>query len=472
MPASLALRGHAGGSCCPRTCPRLRLSPARAAGLRHGPPLAVSAPTKAPCAHRTDIPVAAGPRGKSEARPRGRRGRSPAAGAAGGARWGRAAVLPPLPRRGGWTWAAGGRGGTPGASRQLQAGAQGMGCGRGCCGSGEQEQRCRAPVGAACPPCALPPNADLWDGCGKGGSGLAGAHGKAKSSFGHIWPPAALVPHLTSAFKDSAGPPLRPPLQGGGRARLLLVAFGGSWGPPACRLPVGAGLPAAGAGEGWDLPAGAWRDGGGFWYGYAGGSCHPKAGASPCPTIEAVSARRGPRSWGSDDSSACLPLCPIPSRPPTLVSQGLWCCTGEPRLPSAPRYPHPTGGSSAHQVVTSQVQVAHLQPALGSLWRRGQPGGMPPPSGAALAPQLPLCALSQVGLPQHWVLPPPWGEWSRRAGLAQRAPRRGILRCWGYKVCEGNPFPNAEHPGGRLGCDAPLGCQRGAGGTRWQRVLR
>lgn len=238
-------------------------------------------------------------------------------------------------------------------------------------------------------------------GVGKAGTGwlsLASAHGKTNPMLRAVLATSGpqllllLTLHHTPAFKDSAGLPC-PPLQGGGQAKLLFVALAGSWGPPACRLPADTGLPAAGADKGRDLPAGAWRGGGrGLLVRLRWGHLSSQSQAFTVPYNWACVRVTRPRSWDSNDSSACLPLCPAPPPPRALVSQGLSGCTGEPRLPS-PEVAPPHRGQLSSQVATSQVQAAHLHPALGSLQRRGQPGdaagGMLPPAGATLAPQLP-----------------------------------------------------------------------------------
>lgn len=174
-------------------------APARDAGLRHGPLLARSTHTKALCAHGNDIPAATGP-GQH------RWDQSPAAGAAGGARWGWAAVLSPIPcLQDGLEQL--GCGGTPSMGRLLwlwEAGAQGMGC----WGAGAGVLCIH---GCCCPPGVLLPVGEVW----KRWEHPSQDKPKAKSSFGHMWPPAPLAPHLTLAFKDSAGPPPCPRGQGG-----------------------------------------------------------------------------------------------------------------------------------------------------------------------------------------------------------------------------------------------------------------
>lgn len=73
-----------------------------------------------------------------------------------------------------------------------------------------------------------------------------------------------------------------------------------------------------------------------------------------------------PRSWDSDDSSACLPLCLIPPSCCFPEALGLQGGAGEPKLAS-PNVPPPHPGRVSSQVATSQVQVAHGHLALGSL---------------------------------------------------------------------------------------------------------
>ena len=171
---------------------------------------------------------------------------------------------------------------------------------------------------------------------------------------------------------------------------LLFVALAGSWGPPACRHPADTGLPAAGAGEGRDLPAGTRREGGrGLLVRLRQGHLSSQSRVIIVPYNRACVRATRPHSWDSDDSSACLPLCPVPL-PKPLFPRGFGVAwrSREPGLAS-PEVPPSHTGQLSSQVAMSQVQVAHLQPALGSLRRRGQAGRMLPP---AIAPQLP-CVL-------------------------------------------------------------------------------
>lgn len=85
----------------------------------------------------------------------------------------------------------------------------------------------------------------------------------------------------------------------------------------------------------------------------------------------------------------------VPSPPESLFPRGFGAAqrSREPGLASPKIPPTPHGATQ----LTSQVQVAHLHPVLGSLGRRGQPGEMLCP---AMAPQHPSMLSARMACPR------------------------------------------------------------------------